>query len=63
MVPFLSIKVTSLADVDTVYSWVQKTEIESGSWISPSSRPKFVSSGVVVVTTNPSYRDGLKWNG
>ena len=68
MAPLLSISVTSLADVDAVYSWVQKSQIDSepnttSTWIPLVGRPSIVSSGTIIFSTNPSYSDGVKWNG
>ena len=67
MAPLLSISVTSLADVlDAVYSWVQKSQIEpntTSTWIPLVGRPSIVSSGTIIFSTNPSYSDGVKWNG
>ena len=61
--PLLSIRVASLADVDTIYSWVQKWQIEPSTWISLADRRNLVSSGNVVFSPTPSFSDGVKWDG
>lgn len=62
MMQLLSIRVASLADVDTVHSWIEKWQIEPG-WTSVANRRNVVSSGNVIFSPTPSFSDGVKWNG
>ena len=64
-ITIFSIRVTSLDDVDTVYSWIQKLQIEPDAWIGIpiADRPNVVASGNIVFSAHPSFSDGFKWNG
>lgn len=60
----LSIRVTSLDDVDMVYFWIQIWRMEPDLLIGISfaDLPSVVASGESSFSTNPSFSDGFKWN-
>ena len=61
MIPLFSVRVASIADVDTVISWINKWRVEP-EWIAVINRRKVAISGNVIFYSSQMFEDELDWD-
>ena len=61
MIPLLSVRVASIADVDTVMTWIDKWNIKP-EWVGVANRREVAMSGNVIFISSQTFADELDWD-